>query len=366
MMDKEFLLEKITEEQILEIIGVPPVKITEKEMWFQTVCHDGDSNKLCYFRDSKSFCCYTNCGYMNLFDFIMHKDNCDFSEAVSNVAKIVGYSGRSGIGICTSKSKDEKDLDRYLSLRRKKKKDRVEIPVIDDSILNYFDKNICYSGWLDEGISPEAMQEFGISYYWLDSYIIIPHRNSQGQLIGIRRRSLREEDVNGGCKYMPLILEGRQFAHPLGLNLYGLYECKEAIKKHKKVVLVEAEKSVLLSKTYYGDESFTVATCGFNISQAQIDLLLELGVNECILSCDKDYDPVDFEDMDENNPEYKAFERYRKRILSLAHKLTPYFTVYVLWDNTRILEGKKCSPFDEGKEKLEELMRRKELIIEEE
>ena len=131
-------------------------------------------------------------------------------------------------------------------------------------------------------------------------------------------------------------------------------------------VIVEAEKSVLLSKTYYGKESFTVATCGFNISQAQIDLLLEIGVNECILSCDKDYDPVDFEDMDENNPEYKAFERYRKRILSLAHKLTPYFTVYVLWDNARILEGKKCSPFDEGKEKLEELMRRKELIIEEE
>ena len=51
------------------------------------------------------------------------------------------------------------------------------------------------------------------------------------------------------------------------------------LKRHKKVMIAESEKSVLLSKTYYGDESFTVATCGFNISQAQIDLILDLGVN---------------------------------------------------------------------------------------
>ena len=252
-----------------------------------------------------------------------------------------------------------------MSLKRRKKKQRTEMPIVDEHILNYFEKDLFHHSWIEDGIGIQAMHDFGISYYWLESYIIIPHRDKNGNLVGIRRRSLKQEDIDGGCKYMPLILENKSYSHPLGLNLYGLYECREAIKKHKKVVLVEAEKSVLLSRTYYGDESFTVATCGFNISQAQIDLILELGVNTVYLSFDKDYDPVDFDDIDENNPEYKAFERYRKRILSLAHKLTPYFTVYVLWDNARILEGKKCSPFDEGKEKLEELMRRKELIIEE-
>ena len=365
MMDKELLLEKITEEQILEIIGIPPVKITEKEMWFQTVCHDGDSNKLCYFRDSKSFCCYTNCGYMNLFDFIMHKDNCEFQEAISTVAKIVGYSGRNGIGICASKSKDEKDLDRYLALRRKKKKDKVEIPIIDEHVLNYFDKTIVTDAWLSDGIGVEAMQEFGISYYWLESYIIIPHRNSQGQLIGIRRRSLKKEDEINGCKYMPLILEGITYAHPLGLNLYGLYECKEAIKRHHKVVLSESEKTVMLSKTYYGDESFTVATCGFNISQAQIDLLLELGVNEVIIGFDRDYYLPDYEDYDENDPKRKAAQRYADRINSLAAKLSPYFTVYILYDYGNLLDDKD-SPFDKGKEVLEELMRNKILYIPEE
>ena len=365
MMDKELLLEKITEEQILEIIGIPPVKITEKEMWFQTVCHDGDSNKLCYFRDSKSFCCYTNCGYMNLFDFIMHKDNCEFQEAISTVAKIVGYSGRNGIGICASKSKDEKDLDRYLTLRRKKKKDKVEIPIIDEHILEYFDKTIVTDAWLSDGIGVEAMQEFGISYYWLESYIIIPHRDSMGRLIGIRRRSLKKDDEENGCKYMPLILEGITYAHPLGLNLYGLYECKEAIKRHHKVVIVESEKSCLLGKTYYGDESFTVATCGFNISQAQIDLLLELGVNEIILGFDRDYYLPDYEDYDENDPKRKAAQRYADRINSLAAKLSPYFTVYILYDYTGLLDDKD-SPFDKGKEVLEELMRQKILYIQEE
>ena len=364
-MDKEFLLEKITEEQILSIINVPPVKITEKEMWFQTVCHGGDSSKLCYFRDSKSFCCYTNCGHMNLFDFIMHKDNCGFPEAISMVTRVVGYNGRNGIGICSSKSKDEKDLDRYITLRRKKPESKKEIPTIDESILNYFDNTVVTSNWLDDGISVQAMQDFNISYYWLDSYIIIPHKNSCGELIGIRRRSLKKEDIDSGCKYMPLILEGKTFTHPLGLNLYGLYECKEAIKKHKRAVISEAEKSVLLSRTYYGEDSFTVATCGFNISKAQIDLLLELGVNTVYLSFDKDVDLCGFEDVDESNIEFKKAERYAKRINSLAAKLSPYFTVYILYDYDNLLDIKD-SPFDKGKEIFEKIMDKKVLYIPEE
>ena len=39
---------------------------------------------------------------LNLFDFIMHKDNCSFSAAVSTVSKIVGYTGRNGIGISST------------------------------------------------------------------------------------------------------------------------------------------------------------------------------------------------------------------------------------------------------------------------
>ena len=164
---------------------------------------------------------------------------------------------------------------------------------------------------------------------------------------------------------MPLILEGKQFAHPLGLNLYGLYECKEAIKRHKKVVIAESEKTALLGKTDYGDESFTVATCGFNISQAQIDLLLELGVNTAYLSFDKDVSLCGFEDVDENDSEFKKAERYAKRINSLAAKLYPYFTVYILYDYDNLLDIKD-SPFDKGKEVLEKIMDKKILYIQEE
>ena len=186
-----------------------------------------------------------------------------------------------------------------------------------------------------------------------------------GRLIGIRRRSLKKEDEENGCKYMPLIIEGKQFAHPLGLNLYGLYECKEAIKRHKKIMIAESEKSCLLSKTYYGDDSFTVATCGFNISQAQIDLILELGVNECFLAFDRDFFLPDYEDYDENDPKRKAAQRYADRINSLAAKLSPYFTVYILYDYGNLLDNKD-SPFDKGKEVLEELMRQKILYVQEE
>ena len=40
------------------------------------------------------------------------------------------------------------------------------------------------------------MQVFGIRWYELEKHIIIPHYNINGELVGIRRRSLQEKDKN--------------------------------------------------------------------------------------------------------------------------------------------------------------------------
>ena len=44
---------------------------------------------------------------------------------------------------------------------------------------------------------------------------------------------------------MPEFLEGRSYEHPLGLNLYGLYQNKNAIQKQRKAIIVEGEKSLI-------------------------------------------------------------------------------------------------------------------------
>jgi len=364
LIDKDYLLENITEENVLNILAdfnITPHTTKNNEIWFKTVCHGGESNKLCYFRDSKTFYCFTNCGFMNIFSFLMKIIHGSFTDVLKIIAKELGINNRQGFNnqIYNKEIRSEfSTINKYLSIRRKKHKELIHLPKINNpNIINYFEDNVYYQGWIDEGISISTMQKFGIRWYESGKSIIIPHKNINGEIVGIRRRSLLEEDKDN--KYMPLILEGEIYSHSLNMNYYGLWEHLNAIKKFKKVVIVESEKSCMLAQEFYGENAFVIATCGFNISNWHRDMLLKLGVNEVILGFDKDFNVLEFDEYDKNDPEYLKFTRYVNRINSLAQKFTPFFTTYVLWDTDNKLLNKKDSPFDQGKEVLEYLMKNK-------
>lgn len=376
-IDKKFyqrVIEEITEEQILKLLknyGAEPYKIKEKEIWFKTICHGGHSHKLCYFRDSKEFYCYTNCGKMSLFNLIMNIENCDFSQSMKNVCTAAGISiKRDRRGFPKVINPELTYLQQRKEKTKKKKSfDFTPLAKIEDNIMNYFSTDIYYQGWLDEGISIETMDKFNIRWYEVEKHIIIPHYDIFGNLVGIRRRSLQEKDKKN--KYMPedqvLMSKKYNYAHSLGMNLYGLYENKEAIKKYQTVIITEAEKSVLLSNSFFGEDSITVATCGFNISNWQRNILLRLGVSTVILAFDNDFLYSDFADLDEENLEnyspeiiekYKKYKTYLNRIESLGKKFAPFCTTYKLWDKQGLLE-EKDSPFDKGKETFNSLMKNK-------
>jgi len=364
LLDKEYLIEQLTEQNVLNImykLGVQPFKNAgKKEIWFTTICHGGNSHKLCYFKESKSFYCYTNCGNMSIFSLIMQVEHCSFPSSLQIVANELGINGRHGlnksISVCNS-YKELNEIQQYISIRNKESTFLCQLQPIENlNILNYFEDDVFYSGWIEEGISVSTMQYFGIRWYELEKHIIIPHTNIDGKIVGIRRRSLQEKDKNN--KYMPEILEGIVYTHSLNMNFYGMFQHKLAIQKHKKVVIVESEKSVMLAHEYYGENAFVIATCGFNISNWHRDTLLTLGVNEVILGFDKDFNVLDFINSDENDSEYKKFKRYLNRIYSLAYKFTPYCRTYVLWDTFNKLNIKD-SPLDRGKETLEFLMKNK-------
>lgn len=369
------VLDKITEEEILNIIyeitKEKPFKIKEKEIWFSTVCHGGDSHKLCYFRESKDFYCYTNCGKMNLFSFIMNIRNCSFKEALSFLGARVGLRKRQGIS--SNISPFLKEEQSFLERRKKNRQGTSKIfkanpiPIIEDSILNYFEP-VYYLGWIEEGITIETMQKYNIRWYEARKHIIIPHYNIYGQLVGIRRRTLNEEEIPYG-KYMPESVWDKydgsvEFAHSLGLNLYGLNHTKKAIKQSKTVIVVEGEKSVLLSDSYFGDNSIAIATCGFTISNWQRDILLKLGIDEIVIAFDKDFNPLDFEGKEEqlkNTNEYKKYERFCDRLINIGEKFAPYCKVTIIWDRENLLDIKD-SPFDKGKEIFERLYKEREEI----
>ena len=209
-----------------------------------------------------------------------------------------------------------------------------------------------YQGWLDEHISREALSRFEIGYYGLTNQITIPHRDSNGRLIGIRGRYLNETDAKTFGKYVPLYINGEFLSHQLGSNLYGLHVVKDKILQCKKIMLVEAEKSVLQAYSYFREDSFVVGLCGFNITYTQIKIILkELKVEEVIVGFDRDYE-------DANS--YEAMAYYQNIVKKVA-PLVPYCSVYLVMDKQNRL-GYKDSPTDKGKDVLIELMKEKILI----
>ena len=102
--------------------------------------------------------------------------------------------------------------------------------------------------------------------------------------------------------------------------------------------------------TMYGVENnFCVATCGSNLSEAQMDLLINLGVEELILGYDKEYTTK------KGEPETVAY--FQKLVKHVQH-VTQYMDVYIIMDYDDLL-GYKDSPTDRGKEVLEKLMSNK-------
>ena len=80
------------------------------------------------------------------------------------------------------------------------------------------------------------------------------------------------------------------YNHPLGFNLYNLNNSKENIRKIKKAIIFEGEKSCLLYQSYFGiDNDISVAVCGSNLTNYQVQLLKSLDINEIVIAFDKQW-----------------------------------------------------------------------------
>ena len=202
--------------------------------------------------------------------------------------------------------------------------------------------------WESEGIAASTQERFDIRFSYGENRIIIPHKDINGRLVGIRARALEEEDIKFG-KYRPVKIGNSLYNHQLGFNLYGIWEHKKAIELTKRVVIYEGEKSVLLDDTYYGPYSVAVATCGSQLNRFQINLLVqELGVNEIILAYDKEYDHS-------FAPDGRA---YRQKLIDKCQKYRGLASFYYIFDEHNLL-NKKDAPCDKGQDILEKLMKRR-------
>lgn len=315
----------------------------------RTYCHhqDGDGNyKLyAYFNDNDvvSLYCYSNCGSMNLVGFIMHYKECDYPSAQSEIDMIVGKRQITGFVA----------QELYNPARQLKKehesKSSDDIKRLSAGILNAY-SNYAYGGWVNEGIGIRTQAKFGIRYSIPENKIIIPQVDENGELIGVRGRSLDPYEVETYGKYRPVTFRGKTLSYPTSLNLYGLYQNRETIVKTKQVIIFEAEKSVLQLDTMMNGNGNGLAMSGSSISDWQIDELMKLDINEVVVGLDKDY-------RDE-----AGYNIHANMIVKMFEKLLIRFNVTVLFDDVDGLLRYKDSPTDRGKDVFLKLMRTRKVL----
>lgn len=323
--------------ELMEYLGAEIYQENEKYCIYTSICHGNpDSRKLYYYKDTNSFYCWSQCSSnVDVISLTQQIEGLDFQDAIQFIIDFFQLEKKSGFG------KPPKIKYTPREIKPKEIDINEKLPIYNSSILNTF-YSIPIAEWLNEGISNETMKLFNIKFDIEDrGRIIIPHYDINNRLIGIRVRNLDKEIIEGYGKYLPLrdSLSNITYSHKLGQNLYGIHLNKENIKKYKKVILVESEKSVMKIQEFYPNDNIALALCGSNITPFQLELLKSLDVKEVIYSLDK-----------ENN------ENWLKKIDKIYKKTALLFDVYIVDDTEGLLELKD-SPCDKGKDVFDRLIK---------
>lgn len=335
-------------ENFLRSLGVEQIVVNEEKQYLicPTICHnqinEEASMKLYWYHDNKFFRCYTECNEaMSIFELYQKYMALNYTPISFEAAKeYVEQFVRGNIIKIDTLSEIENEKNKY--------EFKGEIPVLKEypkQVLSYF-THYYHPNWIKDGILPTVMDKFQIKFSLSQNKVIIPHFDIAGRLIGIRGRAFEKKELEERqAKYSPVQIGNIIYKHPLGLNLYGIYEHQIAIKKRHSAIIVEGEKSVLLDDGYYNEYSNTVACCGSHVNKYQISLLTDiLGVTEITIAFDKEYS---------NWFEPKARE-YRIKIEKLCKEFNTYAQFYYIWDRDNLL-NEKDSPFDRGKDIFEYL-----------
>lgn len=360
-MNREELLNMISIDDIITLMKElgseePQVgKGNENELYFTTICHGGSSHKLCLYKNSKLFMCYTSCGSMSLYDLIMSVLNIDFKQAFKYLCKFKGIKNINHKGYGLQKQQQDNNDLQFLNLHLyESEKKVIQLPHYNKLILNAFDDYIP-STWIKEGIDINIAYYFQIKYYMNQNKAIIPHFDINNNLVGIRSRNFNKNEIEQGKKYMPITIQGLTYKYPMHYNLYGINFNKNNIIKYKKAIIFESEKSVLLYGTYYGQENnIALATSGMNCHTYQRDLLMSLHIQEVIIAYDKQYQVELLDDAKKYPEAHREYIKYIKKLIKICNLFINYCNISIItcWDNR--LEYKD-SPIDKNKKIFEEL-----------
>lgn len=280
--------------------------------------------------ESLNYVCYTRPEKGNIYTLVMKAENLSFPAALRRISDLINFwpEKKKVIQIQTPFG------GFYQGLAHKQEYPEENLKTYSEDILLPYQNAVSYM-WNQEGISYKTQEFFGVGMDLESNSILIPERNTAGQLIGIqaRRNDSRCPHDKRWWAFLPCARNQTLFGYSLNYQ--------KMIEKGT-VFIVESEKSVM--KAHEMGIRNVVAICGAVISQTQVRLLKGLRLKKYILALD-----------DGLSPEH--YETEAKKLIVRSVVMENSVCYIRDMENKYLTPGKKESPFDKPLETLKSLVK---------
>ena len=322
---------------ICKALGIPAFSENSKQIVYFT----GDKNvdpykgspKLIFYKDTSIYIGFSAGMSYDIISLTQRrlsllKQPSSFIDAINFILSVTGKEIDSVQRLTKTHVYDwQSDLEKFIRFRRT----GTTLTIYDDTILSQLDRSIPQP-WLDEGISEDTLIKYQIGYYERLNATTIPCRDKQGNLIGIRCRHWRPDEIEQG-KYRPLLLlDGvTSFKFPTNDVFFGINYNWPEIERTGKVMLVESEKAVMKLDTIYKENNVALGMFGSNLGLKCRNDLIKLGVNHVIFVPDNDW-------IGKSDEVYQEWEN---KVVRFCKQFDGYARVEIVWDNLGLLEAKE-------------------------
>lgn len=302
--------------------------------WAHCQRHVDKTASLRLYPESNSYYCFSCHSGGGPIRFMMDYEHLTYNEAVDKICRLTGNDIRN-LKTCES-------LKFFKALKYKSEsqvKKQCARNVLTDKDLSNL--RPCTYGepeeWIEEGITPEAIEKFDIRIDDMANRICYLQYDNNDNIIGIKGRTRYERYKEMGIpKYTSYKKIGT-------INFFqGMHENRQNILNKNEVIIFEGIKSVLKAYSWGYDNCVSAETSCLN--KSQIDILIGLGIRNVVIGFDSDV-------------------AYRK-VVANVEKLKKFVNVYIIYDSDNLLGGadKKASPPDAGKEIFDKLYRSRKRI----
>lgn len=282
------------------------LQVSSKGKNYVALCpfHNDHSPSLIISPEKQIFNCFTCRTGGNVFSFVMKYENVSFAEAVSIVAKKVGFNLKNDVFV-KSENKYSKDYEIYEYAMKyylnninttdgSKARDYLLKRGINETIIKEFklgysgsSKDTFYKLATNKGWDIETLNKLGLInkvnenvYDTFINRVVIPIENLKGEVVGFTGRIFNGEDNTAkylNTKETEIFKKSRL--------LFNYHNAKNYIRDRKSVIVVEGNMDAI--KMSAKGFKNVVALMGVALSNEQIDILKRLKV-PVILMLDND------------------------------------------------------------------------------